>query len=106
MSVSNQMKQARELLGVKNNAEVIPAIRALQQPKPRPVTLAVTWTPGTPELEATISVLSDGPVAFPALSAALRAGLAVMDWQLAQRTAQLQAQLQQAIAEKENDEAE
>ena len=107
MSISNQMKKLRELLGVETNTEVLPAVQALQQPTPQAIVLAVTWTPGTPDLEATINVLSGVQVAFPALSATLRAGLAVMDYQLAQRAAQLQKQLRQMVAkdmEKEDDE--
>lgn len=104
MSVTSILKKVRETLGAVSNADVLPAIQALQQPKPQPVTLAVTWTPGTSELEATLNILSDGQVAFNQITATLRAGLAVMDWQMAQRTAQMQAQLQAAMAKKgEND---
>lgn len=106
MSVTSILKKLRETLGVVANDDVLPAVKALQQPKPMPITLAVTWTPGTPELQATINVLSDGRVPFPALSATLRAGLAVMDYQMAQRAVQLQTQLQQAMAEKETSETE
>lgn len=106
MSISTEMKKLREMLGVENNADVLPAVQALQQPKPPAVTLAVTWTPGTPDLEAILNVLSGERVSYQALAATLRAGLAVMDWQLAQRTAQLQAQLQQAMAKKEINETE
>jgi hypothetical protein len=98
MSISSQMKGLREALGVENNAEVLPAVRALQQPKPQPMTLAVTWTPGTPELEASINVLSGGQVAFNQITAALRAALAVMDWQMSrQMTRMQQAQMQQQV---------
>ena len=99
------MKKLREMLGAENNAQVLDMVRALKE-GPRPITLAVTWTPGTPDLEAVLNVLSDERVSFQALAATLIAGLAVMDWQLAQRTAQLQAQLQQVLAEKEISEKE
>ena len=95
MSVSSQMKQLREALEVETNNEVLPAIQALQQPQP--VVLAVSWTPGTPELRASISVLS-GEVSIQALSATLRAGLAVLDANMAQQAVQLQQLLQQERA--------
>jgi len=100
MSISSQMQKAREMLGVETNAEVLPAIQALQQPQSQPVIMAVTWTPGTPELGASISVLS-GEAPIQILSATLRAGLAVLDANMAQRAAQLQQMLQQERARKE-----
>lgn len=106
MSVASDMKKLREMLGAANNAQVLDMVRALQEPMSRPITLAVTWTPGAPELEAIINVLSGKQVPFQALSATLRAGLAVLDWQLAQRTQQLQAQLQQAMTKREVNEKE
>lgn len=106
MSTVSILKKLRELLGVESNTEVLDAVQALQQPRSQPITLAVSWTPGTPELTATLNVLSDGQVPFPALSATLRAGLAVLDYQLAQRAAQLQAQLQAAMTKQECDEKE
>lgn len=99
MSVSKDMQRLRELLDVENNTEVLEAVQALRQPKPQPIMLVVAWTPGTPDLQATLNVLSDGRIPLPALSATLRAGLAVIDWQLAQRAQQLEAQLQEARAQ-------
>lgn len=95
MSNTNILTKIRELVGVEDNDGLLEAIQALKQPQAQPVTLAVTWTPGTPELQAVVSVLSSDRVPFLVLSATLRAGLAVMDRQITQRAAQLEQMLQQ-----------
>lgn len=99
MSNTSILKNLRELMQVDSNDELMQAVTNLGN-KPQPVVLAVSWTPGTPELEAQISILGKEQVVFNDITAALRAALAVMDWQATQRAARLQAQLQRIQQEK------